>query len=175
MHLLFASEEPNGVHLASDINEVIWGSLAFFVVLGLIIWKAGPAIAKAFNGRTERIAAELGSAAAQKDEAVAALTASTADLPDTNAEEARIKAEAIETAERVKADLIAKAHADAEDIRVRGRADVDNYRRQAVADLTAELSELTKNSAEAVIIENLDAGAHAELIDNYINQVEHLS
>ena len=30
---LLASEAPNGVHLAGDINEVIWGSLAFCVLM----------------------------------------------------------------------------------------------------------------------------------------------
>ena len=41
--LLLASEKPNGFLLSGDLNEVIWGSIAFFLILGLLIWKAGPA------------------------------------------------------------------------------------------------------------------------------------
>lgn len=169
---LIASEEPNGVHLASDINEVIWGSIAFFVIVGLIVWLAGPAIAKAFRGRTERIEAELNAAKEARAEAEAALTSSTADLPDVSAEEERIRAEATDAAARLKADLIARAEAEAEDIRSRGTTEVENYRRQALADLTAELAQATKDSAEAIVVANLDQSSHGDLIDSYITQVE---
>lgn len=171
---LIAADAPNGVHLAGDINEVIWGSIAFFVVIGLMVKLAGPAAVKAFRGRTERIEAELADARAERDAAEAALTVSTSDLPDLSVEEDRIRSEASETAARLKADLIAKAQADADDVRARGTVEVDNYRRQAIADLTSEMSELTKNSAEAVVVESLDASAQGDLIEGYIAQVEQL-
>ncbi len=171
---LIAADAPNGVHLAGDINEVIWGSIAFFVVVGLLAKLAGPAMLKGFRGRTERIEAELADAKAERAAAEAALTTSTSDLPDLSVEEDRIRAEATETAARVKADLIAKAQAEADDVRARGAQEVENYRRQSIADLTSEMSELTKNSAEAVVVESLDASAQGDLIESYIAQVEQL-
>lgn len=168
---LLASEEPNGKHLASDINEVIWGSIAFFIVAGLIVWKVGPLIAAAMRDRTARIEAELAEAKAARTEAEAALQASTAEMPEVAAEEARIRAEGEVTAEQLKADLIAKAEAEAEAIRERGRSDVDSRRRQAQADLVAEVSRLTRSSAEAVVRDGLDSGSQSELIESYINQV----
>lgn len=170
-----ASEEPNGVHLASDINEVIWGSIAFFIVAGLIVWKAGPLIAKAMNDRTARIEAELGEAKAARAEAEAALTATSAELPDVSSEEARIRSEALQTAEKLKADLIAKAGAEAEAVRDRGRSDVAARKRQAQADLIAEVSRMTRQAAEAVVRDGLDGGSQGELIENYINQVSGMS
>ena len=168
-----AAEGPNGIHIPADVNEVYWGSLAFFVVVGLIWWRAGPLIANALKERTARIETELQEAKAARDEAEAALEASSADLPDVSAEEARIRAEAEATAEKLKTDLVAKAEAEA--IRERGRSDVENRRRQARADLTAEVARLTRSSAEAVVREGLDGGSQAELIDSYINQVGDLS
>jgi F-type H+-transporting ATPase subunit b len=169
-----AAEGPNGVHLASDINEVIWGSIAFFIVAGLIVWKAGPLIAAAMRDRTARIEAELDEAKAARTAAEAALQESSADLPDVSAEEARIRAEAEATAEKLKADLIAKAEADAEAIRERGRSDVTNRRRQAQADLGAEVSRLTRTSAEAVVRQGLDGSSQSDLIESYINQVSEM-
>ncbi len=169
---LIAADAPNGRHLPGDINEVYWGSLAFFVVIGLMIWLAGPAISRALKSRTERIEKELADAKAARVEAEAMLTSRSAELPDLGVEEERIRSEAVETAARLKADLIARATAEAEDIRTRGMVEVDNYRRQAVADLTAEVAEVTKNSAETIVVENLDDRSHGDLIDAYIAQVE---
>ncbi len=168
---LIASEAPNGVHLAGDLREVYWGSAAFFVLVALIVWKAGPAIKGMITGRTERIRAELAEAQAQRAEAEAALTASTADLPDVSAEEARIRSEATETAGQLKVDLKAKAEADAEALKARAAADVETMKRQALADIQAEVAEITRSATEVVVAEQLDPAAHTELIENYINQV----
>lgn len=168
---LFAAEGPNGLQLASDINEVIWGSIAFFVLIGLIVWKAGPAIKGMITGRTERIESELETARAERAEAEAALSASTADLPDVSAEEDRIRAEAQETAERLKVDLKAKAESDAAALRSRGTADVETMKRQAMADIQEEVARVARDATEVVVSESLDDSAHADLIDAYINQV----
>ncbi|MEM9135663.1 MAG: F0F1 ATP synthase subunit B [Actinomycetota bacterium] len=174
MFYVFAAEGPNGVHIPSDVNEVYWGSAAFLVLVVLFFRFGLKPARAAMRGRTERIAAELAEARQAREEAEAALTASTADLPDVSSEEERIRTEAVEQAARLKADLIAKAESDAEDIRTRGTAEVDNYRRQAIADLTNQMSSLTKDSAEALVTESLDDRSHADLIENYINQVQQL-
>jgi len=173
MLFLFAEEEhhENGIHLAGDTNEIIWGSLAFFVLMGLIWWKGGPAIKKMFTGRTERIRSELAAAADERSAAEAALTESSADLPDVSTEESRIRAEAVETAARLKSDMASKAEADAEAIVARAHADAENQKNQGLADLREEVARLTKGAAEAVVGQNLDSASHADLIDNYISQV----
>jgi F-type H+-transporting ATPase subunit b len=165
----------NGLHLAGDINEVIWGSLAFFVVFGIIVWKAGPAIRRGLEGRTARIEAELAEAKAARAEAEAALTATSADLPDLETEEARIRAEAVEAAKGLKVDLISRAQAEADEIRTRGTIEVEAFRRQAIADLTVEMSRLTKVSATDLVVGELDPTAHGDLIETYISQLEQLS
>lgn len=172
---LFAAEEPNGVHLAGDINEVYWGSLAFFVVVGLVVWRVGPTIAKAMQDRTDRIEAQLAEARAGRAEAEAALTASSAELPDLEEEEAKIRSEALTTAAKLKEDLQNRAEAEAEAVRERGRNDVANRKRQAQADLAAEISKMTRDTAEAVVLDRLDGTSQSDLIENYINQVSQMS
>lgn len=172
---LIGAEAPNGRHLPGDINEVYWGTIAFFVIVGVAVWKAGPAVMQSMKDRTARIEAELSDAKAARAEAEAALTASTADLPDVADEEAKIRDEALQTAVKLKQDLIAKAEAEAEAVRERGRSDVDNLKRQARADLVAEVSLMTRNTAEAVVKEGLDDSSQSELIENYINQVSGMS
>ena len=178
LYLLAAEAEAgheNGVHLAGDLKEVYWGSSAFIVLMTLIIWKFGPAIKKMVASRSERIQAELEAARSARDEAEAALTASTADLPDVGDEEVRIRSEAIETAERLKVDMVAKAEADAEALKARGLADLENMKRQALTDLQDEVASITRAATETIVSDGLDEAAHAELIENYITQVGQLS
>ena len=179
LYLLAAEEgevhHDNGVHLAGDIKEVIWGSIAFFVVLGLILWKALPAIRQAMEDRTARIEGELAEAKSRREAAETALRSSTSELPDLSEEEARIRAEANETAARLKADLIAKAEAEADSVRERGKADVANRKRQARADLSSEISEATRQAAEVMVKDQLDGSAQADLIESYINEVSRMS
>lgn len=172
---LIAAEEPNGVHLAGDRNEIYWGSVAFFIVLGLIIWKALPLMRQSLNDRTTRIQGELDAARADRQAAEQALNASAVDTPDLGKEEEKIRTEAKATAEKLKVDLVAKAEADADALRERGRADVATMKRQARADLSAEVSRMTRDSAEAVVLEGLDSKSHNDLIDSYINQVSQMS
>lgn len=165
----------NGVHLAGDLKEVYWGSAAFLVLMALIVWKFGPTIKKMVASRPERIKAELDAAKSARAEAEAALTASTADLPDVGSEETRIRDEAVETASRLKADMISKAENDAVALRERGVSDVENMKRQALTDLQDEVATITRDATEAIVTEGLDEAAHAELIENYITQVGQLS
>ena len=60
------------VHWPADINEVYWGTIAFLVIVGLAVWKAGPAIQQAMKDRTAGIEAELAEAKAARAEAEAA-------------------------------------------------------------------------------------------------------
>jgi len=171
---ILASEahHPNSKILPGDLNEVYIGSVAFLIVVGLIVKLAGPAMAKGFSARSKAIEQELADAAAAKEQAEAQLVESSADLPDVDAEAERILAEAKETAARLKQDLIAQATTDAEELRTRGNAEVDNLRRQAVADLSTEISTLARGAAEALIDETLDQAVQSDLIDGYITQLE---
>jgi len=153
--LLLASEKPNGFLLSSDLNEVIWGSIAFFIVLGLLIKFGGPAVKNGLTGRTERLAKELDDAAAAKAEA----------------QRQRILDEAATTAASLKAQLQAKADTDAAELVARATADVEASKGQALADLQADAASLALGAAEAVVNRNLDAATQTDLIESYISQV----
>lgn len=168
---LFAAEGPNGVHIPADVNEVYWGSLAFFVLVAVVAWKAGPSIRSAISGRTDRIRHELETAEAERIAAEEALTARAADVPDVGAEQARIRAEAEATAERLKTDMAAKAEADAAEVVARAQSEVASQRNQALADMRAEVSRLTREATEAVVADKLDDTTQSDLIDHYISQV----
>ena len=162
------ASEGNSFWLPHDIKEVWVGSLAFFIVFGLIWWKAGPAIKGAMNKRTDGIAAGLAESADALNAAESERDQIKAALADREREVARIQADAKATAEKVEADLIAKGETEAKAIRHRGTSDVEIARRQARADVQAELARMSLGAAEAVVTESLDDSAQSDLIDQYI-------
>lgn len=165
------ASEGNGYWLPHDIGEVFAGSLAFFIVVGIIWWKAGPAIKGAMAKRTDGIQSDLDEAAEARQGAEAERDQIKAALADREREVARIHADAEETAAKVEADLIAKGEAEAKAIRHRGGGDVEVARRQARADVQAELARMSLGAAEAVVGASLDEAAQADLIDQYIAQL----
>ena len=170
MSVLLAAE-GNGFWLPHDPYEILWGSLAFFIIAYLLVSKGGPAVKKGFTGRSERIEATLNEASSERTAAEAERDGIKADLADSDAEATRIVAEARETATRVKADLIARAEADAATARERAAAEIAAARRAAQADLTAEVSRLASGAAERVVHANLDESTQQSLIESYIAQV----
>jgi ATP synthase F0 subunit b len=162
---------PNGAWFPHDINEVIWGTIAFVLVMGLLVWKAGPALKKAMNGRTERIQSELDVAAGHRTDAERERDRIRAALADSDTEAARIVEEARVTAERLATQIAARTESDIAALRERSIVDLDATRRQAIADLTAEVSRLSLGAAERVVSHHLDDTSQQELIEQYIARV----
>jgi F-type H+-transporting ATPase subunit b len=172
--LLFAAEgghEENGAILPHDINEVIWGSIAFLIVITLIIWKGGPAIKNMWNGRIERISGELSDAAGARAEAESKLADVERRIADVDQERARIRAEAQATAESLAAQIAERAQREAEEIRRRAVLDAEAAKAQAGADLQAEIAQLAVEAAETVVAGSLDDQTQRQLIESYIARV----
>lgn len=169
--VIAAADAENGFILPHKIEEVFWGTLAFVIVVSLIVWKGGPAIKAMWNERIDRLSNELEAAETARAEAEAKLTQVEAGIADADNERARLLAEAAETAETVKAQLIERSATDAAEIRARGAADIEATKVQATSDLQAEIGVLALGAAEAVVANTLDERTQAELIEGYINRV----
>jgi F-type H+-transporting ATPase subunit b len=161
----------NGFWLPHDINEVIWGSLAFFVVAFLLVKFGRKPVTEALAKRSEAVSADLDAAAQARLAAEAERDRIKAALADSESEAARIIEEARLSADQLTADTAARAVADAERVRERGAADLVALRTQAESDLAGELARLSLGAAEQVVNTSLDDAAQQRLIDAYIGQV----
>jgi len=170
MILAAGGQTENYAHLP-PIDEVIWGTIAFVIVVGLIWWKGGPAIKKAWNGRIERIEGEIDAAADTRAAAEAELVAVRDSIANADAERQRILDEARTTATTLKAQLVERAQAEAADVTARAAADVEAAKSQARADLAAEVSTLAVGAAERVVASSLDEDTQRKLVEDYIQKV----
>ena len=162
-------EAPNPI--LPEINEIIWGGLAFLVLLGAL-WKFGlPPIRNMLKQREDRIRGDLERAEQAKAESEGVLAQYEAQLTDARAEAGRIIEEARQSVDQLKRDLTARAEADAAGIRERAQQDVRLATQRATADLQSRMTDLTIELAEKVVERSLDRETQSALIESYINEV----
>jgi F-type H+-transporting ATPase subunit b len=152
-------------------NEIIWGSLAFVVLLGAM-WKFGvPAVKNMEKAREDRIRNDLEGAEAAKAEAETEKAQYLAQIAGAKDEAGRLIEEARQAAETVRTDLIARAEQEANDIRSRAQADIANQRNQAMAQLRTDVASLSIDLAGRIVERNLDSDTNRQLVDSFIDQV----
>ena len=152
-------------------NELIWGSISFVLLLGLL-WKfAWPGLQKGMEGRAERIRSSLDEAESAKAEAGSVLEDYRRQLADARGESARIIEEARQSADSLKRDLQARAEQEAEEQRRRNAEQITAERDRVMSELQGQVATLAIELAEKVVEGSLDREANLRLIENYINTV----
>jgi F-type H+-transporting ATPase subunit b len=157
--------------LLPALPELIWGALAFLIVLGVLVKFAFPTLKKTLSDRQDKIRQDLEGAEAAKAEAEAEREEYRAKIQESRQEAVEILEAARGDAERVRADVIARAESEANDIKARANEDIRLATERAQADLQASVKDLSIELAEKVVEHNLDAETQRALIDNYISQV----
>jgi F-type H+-transporting ATPase subunit b len=157
--------------LFPELAEIIFGGLASIIVFAVIYWKAGPAIKKSFNARTERIQKELDGAAADKAAAATEAQGIRQAKGDIAAERARIMAEAKAQAESILAEGRTRLVTEVEELEARSAAEIEASRGRVGDELRAEISRLSSAAVDHVVSGSLDDATQQELIENFIARV----
>ena len=162
-------EAPNPI--LPETNEVIWGGLAFVVLLGLM-WKFGlPPVRKMLKDREDKIRTDLERAEEARVEAEGVLEEYRRQLAEARTEASQIVEASREQAEEVRRELIAKAEQDAAEVRQRAADDARLASDRAMSELRSSVTQLSIELAEKVVEHNLDHDTQIQLIESYINQV----
>jgi F-type H+-transporting ATPase subunit b len=152
-------------------NEIIWGGLAFVVLL-LVMWKyALPPVRNMMKQREDRIRDDLERAEQARTEGEGELANYRRQVADARNEAARIIEEARQSADEVKRQIQSQAEADAGDIRARAQEDIRLATERAQADLQGRVAELSIELAEKIVERNLDRDTQLALVESYIGQV----
>jgi F-type H+-transporting ATPase subunit b len=151
--------------------ELLWGALAFLIVLGVLVKFAFPTLKKTMADRQDKIRQDLEGAQAAKAEAERERDDYRAKIQVSRQEAVEILEAARGDAERVRADIVARAEAEANEIKARANEDIRLATERAQADLQASVKDLSIELAEKVVERNLDADTQRALIDSYIAQV----
>lgn len=162
-------EAPNPI--IPELNEIIWGGLAFLVLLAAMIRWGFPLVRSTMNARTATIQADLDAAQTARAEATQLKQQHETELAELRADANKMIDEARQEAAAVRADLQARAEADIAETRRRADADVAAARQRALGDLQSEINDIVVGAAERVVEHNLDRDAQRQLIESYIASV----
>lgn len=166
------AEEPSGTALIlPDMAELLWGAVAFGIVLFVLNKFAFPKLREAVEGREKQIQADLEAAEKAKAEAENEKRQYQQQIADARGEANRIVEEARQQAEQVRKDLIAKAEKEAEAITTRAQESIAAERASTMQELQSTVAALSIQLAEKVVGRSIDASAQKEMVDAYIKDV----
>src|SRR5918999_3250630 len=128
--------EPSGTDLILPaIDELIWGAVAFAIVLFVLNKFAFPKLREAVEAREKQIQNDLEAADRAKREAQQQKEQYEHQIADARGEANRIIEDARRQAEDVRKDLVAKAEREAEQIVTRAEEQLDAERTRTVSEL----------------------------------------
>ena len=170
------AEEPEGIDLVlPETAELLWGALAFLLVLLVLSRVAFPRLRKAVEERENKIQEDLENAERSKQEAQGQLDEYKQQVAEARSEANRIIEEARQQAEQVRRDLTEKAQAEADQIVARAQEQIDAERSRTVQELQGTIADLSIELAEKVVGRSLDDSSQREMVDAYIREVSGMS
>jgi len=151
--------------------ELIYGGLASVIIIGLLVWKAGPLAKQAFKARTAKVQQELDDSARARTDADTEAARIRQALGDIEGERRRLLAEADAQAEALVADGRTRLVAEVADLEAKADADIATAGGRVSDELRAEISRLASAAADRVVMSSLDDGTQQRLIEDYIARV----
>jgi len=151
--------------------EIIYGGLASVIIVGLLVWKAGPALRTAMADRTARIQAELDASAKDRADAESEAARIRQALGDIDAERERLLAEADAQAEALVTDGRARLDAEIAELEDKADADIAAAEARTSDELRAEIARLASAAADRVVSRSLDEATQQRLVEDFIQKV----
>ncbi len=159
--------------LIPAIPDLVWGSLAFIVVLVVVIRKFLPRMNAMFDARADAIEGGLKRAEEAQAGAQQALENYNAQLAEARAEASRIRDAAREDAKKIRTELVEQATADAARIVANAQTQIEAERTGAMLSLRAEVGTLALDLASGVIGEALNDDKRATAyVDRFLADME---
>ncbi|GAA1947085.1 F0F1 ATP synthase subunit B [Microbacterium deminutum] len=159
--------------LIPTLPDLVWGTLAFIIVLAFFWWKVLPSMNKALDARRDAIEGRIEAAEAAQAEAQAALEKYTAQLADARAEAGRIREQARADGTAIVAELRDQAAAEAARITSNAHAQIEMERLSALTSLRSDVGSLALDLAGGVIGETLTEDAKAQaVVDRFLAELE---
>jgi F-type H+-transporting ATPase subunit b len=176
MALLLLAPAPlwaaEGGVLSINAGLAIWTWVLFLLTLGILSWKAFPAIAKGLETRQSNIQAAIDSAREDRNEARRLLDEHQRQLDQARREAKDILQQGREAGERLREEILAQTRTDNEEMLARARRDMAREREDLIESVRREAVDVALRAAEKLVHERLDDDANRRLVREYISEME---
>ena len=168
-----AAAEESPSPLIPTIPDLVWGTLAFVIVLAFVLWRLLPSMNAALDARRDAIEGGIKRADEAQAKATAALEEYTARLADARGEAAGIRDQARADGAKILAELRANAEAEAARVTANAQAQIDAERQSTIVSLRSEVGTLALDLAGGVIGESLSDDRRAQsVVDRFLAELE---
>ena len=169
--LLAQEHEEKGGLLSINTGLSVWTIVIFLIVLGVLSWKAYPAILGAVEAREKHIAELTEAAERDRAEAAALVEEHRRLVEETRGKVQEMMGEARNTAEKMRSELMEQARREHDELLARGRAEVANERAGMLEQVRRDAAELAMRAAEKLVRRSLDGDDNRRLVQEYLAQV----
>lgn len=167
--ILAVNENP----LIPNVEELVVGTLAFFVVFFFLAKKLLPNIQRTLAERTDSIEGGLKRAEEAQAEAQQTLEQYRAQLAEARHEASRLREEAREQGSAIIAEMREQAQAEARRITESAHQQIEADRQQAVVQLRSEVGRLATDLAGRIVGESLEDDARQRRsVDRFLADLE---
>ncbi len=166
-----AAEGGSGV-FSLNPGLMIWTWVLFLLTLGVLAWKAFPAIASGLEQRQSRIQDAIDSARSDREEARRLLDEHQRQLDEARREAKEVLAQGRAAGERLREDILQQARQEHEEMLDRAREEMARERDDMMAAVRQESVDLALAAAERLVQEKLDDEGNRRLVREYIAGVE---
>jgi F-type H+-transporting ATPase subunit b len=150
-----------------------WVAVAFLIFVGIVVYLGAPAlIARALDGRVERVKAELGEARRLRDEAQALLAEYRRKRQDAEKEAESIILDAKREGERLRAEAAARLEEFVARRTRMAETKIGQAEAQALADVRAAAADAAVAAAEKILAQSVKGQVGDELIAQGIKDVK---
>jgi F-type H+-transporting ATPase subunit b len=154
-------------------GELIFGFVAFFILLVIVQKKVVPNLEKAYADRTAAIEGGMHKADEAQKQAQAALEEYKAQLAEARGEGSRIRAEAQEQGAAIIAELRSQAQTEANRITESAHLQIEAERQQAMVSLRTEVGRLSTELASRIVGESLHEETRQNgIVDRFLAELE---
>ena len=170
---LVTAGEADKLPVLPNWGELIFGFIAFAILLVIVQKKVVPNLEKAYADRTAAIEGGMHKAEEAQQEAQVALEQYQAQLAEARGEGSRIRAEAQEQGAAIIAELRAQAQTEANRITESAHTQIEAERQQAMVSLRTDVGRLSTDLASRIVGESLhDETRQNGIVDRFLAELE---
>jgi len=170
---LVTAGEADKLPVLPNWGELIFGFIAFAILLVIVQKKVVPNLEKAYADRTAAIEGGMHKAEEAQQEAQVALEQYKAQLAEARGEGSRIRAEAQEQGAAIIAELRAQAQTEANRITESAHTQIEAERQQAMVSLRTDVGRLSTDLASRIVGESLhDETRQNGIVDRFLAELE---
>jgi len=172
MNIVIAEGEKEGNVLIPHLPEVIVGSIAFALLVYVLLKFVFPRMEATFQARVNAIEGGIKRAEEAQAEANQLLQQYKEQLAEARTEAARIRDEARADATGIREDILAKAREESDRIIAAGREALQTERQTIVRQLRAEIGSLAVDLAGRIVGESLEEEARRRgTVERFLDEI----